>query len=537
MVRWQALQRIAVDLTESLRAADRYDRLLDVVRSVIPCDATALLTLQGGALVPLAIHGLSPQVLGMRFVPARHPRLQAILASPGPIRFPASSDLADPFDGLVDGAPDALAHVHDCLGCPLIAGGAVVGVLTADALAIDAFDGLDPDFLTALGAMAGAALHTARLIETVEGLAEQRGLVVKELSRRLAGAGSSEMLGASPAMERTRKEIEAVADTELPVLILGETGVGKELAARAIHAGSRRREAPFIQVNCAALPEGVIESELFGHVKGAFTGAVAARAGKFEIADGGTLFLDEIGELPLPVQAKLLRALQEGEIQRVGADHPLRLDVRIVTATNRELAREVAAGRFRADLYHRLDVFPLRVPPLRERRPDIPILAGFFLDRLRLQLGLAAVVLTPPALAALEAAAWPGNVRELDHVIARAALRTKLRVAPGAPLRIEVGDLDLGDAAAPDAGTPAAVGPGAAASAGVADDAAASPSTAQDVARGRISLPDAVARLKRDAVEATLADAGGNWAEAARRLGMDRGNLHHLARRLGITRS
>jgi len=507
-----ALQRIAVDLTESLRASDRYERLLEVVRSEIPCNATALLAYRDGELVPLATRGLARQVLGMRFAPARHPRLEAILTSPTPIRFPSNSPLPDPFDGLVE---DGLADVHDCLGCPLVAGGEVVGILTADALATDAFDDLDPQFLVALGALAGAALHTARLFETIEMLAERRGMVVQELTRTTRGAPGSEMLGTSPAMERVRREIEAVASTEFPVLILGETGVGKELAARAIHEGSRRREAPFIQINCAALPEGVIESELFGHVRGAFTGAVANRAGKFEIADGGTLFLDEIGELPLGAQAKLLRALQEGEVQRVGSDKPVRVDVRILTATNRDLAREVAEGRFRADLYHRLDVFPLQVPPLRDRAGDVEILAGFFLDRHRVQLGLARVSLAPEASALLAASAWPGNVRELDHAIARAVLRAKLRTKAG-PIRIEASDVDPAIELAP----------------------AAPPVTSaivQRVARGQLPLRDALEAVKREAIASTLDETGGNWAEAARRLGMDRGNLHHMARRLHIS--
>jgi len=512
---WSALQQLAIDLTESVGAADRYQRLLAIVRSVIPCDATALLVLRDGELWPLAVQGLSAQVLGMRFAPAHHPRLQTILRSAKPVRFPADSTLPDPFDGLVEGAPDALHEVHDCLGCPLIAGGQVIGVLTADALAIDAFDGLGEEFLVALGALAGAALHTARLIETIEALAEQRGLVVKELTRARGHSDGAQMLGVSPALELVRREIEAVATTEFPVLILGETGVGKELAARAIHDGSRRREAPLIQINCAALPEGVIESELFGHVRGAFTGAVANRAGKFELADGGTLFLDEIGELPLGAQAKLLRALQEGEVQRVGADKPIRVNVRIVTATNRDLAKEVAAGRFRADLYHRLDVFPLRIPPLRERRGDIAILAGFFLDRYRAQLGLPKVVLTAAATAVLEAGEWPGNVRELDHVIARAALRAQMRTPPGQVIKIDAIELD-----------PTA--PPASSSSDARD------ALPRKIARGQVTLRDAIEELKHDAVTQTLEETGGNWAEAARRLGMDRSNLHHMARRLGM---
>jgi anaerobic nitric oxide reductase transcription regulator len=512
---WPALQRIAVDLSESLCSADRYQRLLEVVRSAIPCDATALLALRDGELCPLAVHGLSPQVLGMRFSPADHPRFRTALDSARPVRFPAGSTLPDPFDGLVEGTPGALAAVHDCLGCPLVAEGQVIGVLTADALATDAFDGLDEAFLVALGALAGAALHTARLIETVEAVAERRGLVVKELMRTQGNAAGAQMLGVSAAMERVRQEIDAVAATEFPVLILGETGVGKELVARAIHDGSRRRDAALIQVNCAALPDGVIESELFGHVRGAFTGAVANRAGKFELADGGTLFLDEIGELPLGAQAKLLRALQEGEVQRVGADKPISVNVRIVTATNRDLAAEVASGRFRADLYHRLDVFPLRVPPLRERRGDVAILAGFFLDRYRAQLGLPKVVLTTAATEMLESSDWPGNVRELDHAIARATLRAQMRTQAGQPIKVDAIDLD-----------PSVV----------PTTAAESPREplARKVARGQLSLRDAVEELKRAAVAQALEETAGNWAEASRRLGMDRSNLHHMAHRLGV---
>ncbi len=513
---WVALQRIALSLTESLHASDRYDRLLEAVRAAIPCDATALLSLHDGVLVPLAVHGLSPQVLGMRFLPEAHPRLARIVQSPQPVRFPADSGLPDPFDGLVTRAPNGLSDVHDCLGCPLVADGRVVGVLTADALAVNAFDGLNQDLLVALGALAGATLHTARLIETIETLAERRGLVVRELTRASIDASASQMLGVSPAMELVRREIEAVSKTEFAVLILGETGVGKELAARAIHDGSPRREAPFIQINCAALPEGVIESELFGHVRGAFTGAVANRPGKFELADGGTLFLDEIGELPLAVQAKLLRVLQEGEVQRVGADKPFRVDVRILAATNRNLEDEMSHGRFRPDLYHRLSVFPLAIPPLRDRRGDVAVLAGFFLDRYRVQLGLPRVVLSPAANALLDAGTWPGNVRELDHVLARAVLRASMRAGRGEPVQIDETDLDP---------TIAKVAP---------LEAGPSP-LARKVAHGEVSLRGAIDELKRAAIAETLEAAGGNWAETARRLGMDRSNLHHLAKRLGVS--
>jgi anaerobic nitric oxide reductase transcription regulator len=509
-----ALLRIALDLTRSLYAGDRYQRLLEAVRAAIPCDATALMALHEGNLVPLAVHGLLPQVLGMRFAPSKHPRLDAIVRSEVPVRFPANSTLPDPFDGLVAGDSHSPGDVHDCLGCPLLVDGAVIGVLTADALASDAFDGLDQEFLMALGALAGAALHTTRLIETIEGLAEKRGLVVKELTRGASAYDSSHLLGVSPAMDLLRREIDTVATSELAVLILGETGVGKELVARAIHAGSTRREAPLIQVNCAALPESLVESELFGHVRGAFTGATATRPGKFEIADGGTLFLDEIGELPMAVQPKLLRALQEGEVQRIGADRTLRVDVRVVAATNRDLVSEVAQGRFRADLYHRLDVYPIRVPPLRERREDIAILAGLFIDRYRAQLGVGRVLLGPEALAVLEAGDWPGNVRELDHVLARAVLRAAARSTRGKPARIEAADLDVSPAPRP--------------TRDVEDR------LAHRAARGTLPLREAVDEFKRVIVARALAETDGSWVEAARRLGMHRSNLHHMAQRLGI---
>ena len=509
----RSLLGIATDLTRSLGARDRYQRVLRAVRALVPCDATALLALHERQLVPLATHGLLAQTLGMRFDLDAHPRLARIVASDRPVRFPSDSPLPDPFDGLVEGSPAALHEVHDCLGCPLVVDDAVVGVLTADALAVGAFDDLDPELLSALGALAGAALHTARLIETVEALAEKRGRVVEELTRTIAAPHASQLLGVSEVMERLRDEIDTVAASDLAVLITGETGVGKELAARAIHARSGRRDAPLIHVNCAALPESVIESELFGHVRGAFTGATADRLGKFEVADGGTLLLDEIGELPLSVQPKLLRALQEGEIQRVGSDALIRVDVRVVAVTNRSLADEVRAGRFRADLYHRLEVYPIRVPPLRERPEDLGVLAGHFLDRYRSRFGARQLILTTAAVEALRAHSWPGNVRELDHVLARAALRAVSRGSHGGLVEIAAGDLDLVEASAPLAEVDTLV---------------------TRATGGELSLRDAVDELKRDIIRRTLADSGGNWAAAARRLGMHRSNLHHLARRLGI---
>ncbi len=509
-----ALLSIAIDLTASLASEDRLSRVLDAVRAALPCDAAAVLELEGDDLIPVAIHGLAPEVLGRRFPRREHPRLDVVLARAAPVRFPADSPMPDPYDGLLLINPDATADVHACLGCPLVEGDEVIGVLTADALEPGAFDRIDERFLRMLGALTGAALNTGRLIEALERSSHRHQEVARVLQRAAAARDGGQLLGTSPAIQRVREEIELVAESDFAVLVTGETGVGKELVARAIHHHSRRSDEPLIDVNCAALPETIVESELFGHVRGAFTGADADRAGKFEIADGGTLFLDEVGELPAAVQPKLLRALQQGEIQRVGSDRTLQVDVRVVAATNRDLPAEVEAGRFRADLFHRLNMYPIRVPPLRERRSDIPILAGFFLDGYQRRLGLGPVRLTDGARQALVSAPWPGNVRELDHLLGRAVLRASAGTGRGDAVVIEAAHLQI---TTPTAGTDGEREPGPPSRAG-------RPQT----------LREAVEETKRRLITDAVVDHDGNWAAAARSLGMARGNLHHMARRLGL---
>ena len=242
------------------------------------------------------------------------------------------------------------------------------------------------------------------------------------LRAEVRGLQGSEIIGASRAMRPVLDAIAKVARTDATVLICGETGTGKELVARAVHAASARSAKALVTVNCAAVPANLLESEFFGHVRGAFTGATTAREGRFELADGGTLFLDEIGELPLDLQAKLLRVLQEGEFEPVGSSTPRKVDVRIIAATNRDLAAEVAAGRFREDLYYRLNVFPVVVPPLRDRGDDVVLLAGHFLLRSAVQLGCPPAVLDARDRGAVRAYRWPGNVRELQNVVERALI-------------------------------------------------------------------------------------------------------------------
>lgn len=261
-----------------------------------------------------------------------------------------------------------------------------------------------------------------RINQLSERLEQEKTYLTEELR---TSYNLGEIIGQSPAMQPVFTNISQVAPTDATVLILGETGTGKELVARAVHTRSSRRNRPIVKINCAALPAQLIESELFGHERGSFTGATEKRIGKFELADGGTLFLDEIGELPLELQAKLLRAIQEKEIERIGGKGPLRIDVRIIAATNRDLQQEVASGRFRSDLYYRLNVFPIVVPPLRERTDDIQPLALHFLRRISKKLGKPLTGIANDALQQIRAYSWPGNIRELEHVLERAAILSR----------------------------------------------------------------------------------------------------------------
>jgi transcriptional regulator with GAF, ATPase, and Fis domain len=275
---------------------------------------------------------------------------------------------------------------------------------------------------------AAVSIANARAFEEIDrlrGRLEEENLYLRE--EVTAALGMGEFVGESQALQHVLRQVELVAPTDAAVLITGESGTGKELVARAIHDRSPRKGRALIKVNCSAVPDALFESEFFGHVKGAFTGALADRPGRFEMADHGTLFLDEIGEVPLPMQAKLLRVIQEGEFERVGDTRTRRVDVRIIAATNRDLKREVEAGRFRQDLYYRLSVFPLHIPPLRERREDIPKLAIYFIAQSAKRMNRRAPRLTQAVLSQLATHSWPGNVRELQNVVERAVILTQGR--------------------------------------------------------------------------------------------------------------
>jgi DNA-binding NtrC family response regulator len=302
-------------------------------------------------------------------------------------------------------------------------------------------------FLTALsdsfekvrGFGAGAVDYVTKPFDAEELLARVRTHIA--LRRQIEGVrharraeAGSEIIGESAAMARVRERIAQVAPTDSTVLIQGETGTGKELVARAVHAASSRRTRPLVSVNCAALPRELVESELFGHEKGAFTGATQQRRGRFELAEGGTLFLDEVGELPAEAQAKLLRVLQEREFERVGGSRSLRADVRLVAATNRDLQEQVTAGVFRADLFYRLNVFPIQLPPLRERLEDIPRLVQSLADKAARRLGCELEAVSPAFIESARAHAWPGNIRELENAIERSLIMSGGRLLDGADL-------------------------------------------------------------------------------------------------------
>ncbi|MDB4951106.1 MAG: putative NtrC family two-component response regulator [Gemmatimonadetes bacterium] len=318
-----------------------------------------------------------------------------------------------------------------------------------------------------------------------------------------------EMVGRSAAMEAVRVLIGRVAPTDARVLISGESGTGKEVAASAIHRLSPRAGGPLIRLNCAAIPRDLVESELFGHERGSFTGATERRRGRFELASGGTLFLDEIGDLSLEAQAKLLRALEAGEIERVGGSETISVDVRILAATNKDLRAEVAGGRFREDLFFRLNVIPLHLPPLRERRDDVPLLVDHFLARHRARTGLKPPRLSPAATEVLVRHAWPGNVRELANILERLAILH-------ADAEVGAGELR---------GVLAGSGP-----APAGEDAAAYRDGDER------SLADRLDDYERRLLGGALDAADGSVAEAARRLRTDRANLYRRMRRLGIER-
>ena len=407
---------------------------------------------------------------------------------------------------------------------PLLSDERSLGVLFFMAAREAAFHELRRDLLEQVGSAVAVALDHCLAYEEVRDLRDRfvrENVYLQEEIRR--EHPFEELIGSSPTLRAALRKVEQVAPANTSVLILGETGTGKELIARAIHNRSARRDRPLVKVNCSAISAGLVESELFGHVKGAFTGALERRVGRFELADGGTIFLDEIGELPLETQVKLLRVLQEQEFEPVGSSRTIRVDVRVIAATNRDLQEAVRTGRFRPDLFYRLNVFPIEIPPLRERRADIPQLVIFFLSRFSRNLGKQISAVAPETMQHLSAYEWPGNVRELQNVIERAVV-----LCEGPVLEIDP-DLVLPSAATSRASEP------------ITPSGSAEPRPANERTGVRAAAPDDIAPLEEmerrhivAALESTAGVIHGSKG-AARILKLHPNTLRSRMEKLGIT--
>ena len=389
------------------------------------------------------------------------------------------------------------AGIQSVCCVPLITRSRVLGTLNIGSVRENAFGPADVDFLSQVAGQAAIAIENATAYQEIAELKDQLAkekLYLEDEIRTDRNFG--EIIGDSPAFKHVLDQVATVAPTDASVLILGETGTGKELIARAIHELSGRRGRTFVKLNCAAIPTGLLESELFGHERGAFTGAIAQKVGRFELAHQGTLFLDEVGDIPLELQPKLLRALQEHEFERLGGTRTIKVDVRLVAATNRDLPQMISAREFRTDLYYRLSVFPISIPPLRERAGDVPKLVRYFTQKYARRMNKPIENISQQTLEALTRYAWPGNVRELENLIERAVILTR-----GSTLEIPLSELRISP-----------------------DDKAA-PLTLEDAERGHI---------RRTLEQANWVVGGPNGAAA--RLGMKRTTLQSKMKKLGIAR-
>jgi len=480
---FQTLLRIGRDL-HALRATEPLARrLLELLLETVPAERAALLLLDRAG-EPAAAFARDRAGASTRFPLSRTLVERVVRERQAEL---ANDVLQGP--GWGDAESVRAARIRSLLAAPLLGPDGALGLLYLDTRqAGPRFDETHLELLTAIAGIASVALANTRHMEW---LAEEKD--------RLEEAIDHDLVGESPRMREIWRLLSRVAPSDSTVLLRGESGTGKEVAARTIHRKSRRASRPFVAINCATLSETLLESELFGHEKGAFTGAVMRKTGKFEVADTGTLFLDEVGEIPPPLQAKLLRVLQEKEFDRLGGARPVRVDVRVIAATNRDLETAIREGTFREDLFYRLNVISCTLPPLRERREDIPLLASHFAARFGFKLGRRVAGFTPEARALLQRYAWPGNVRELSNAVERAIV-----LGEGDLIRPE--DLPETILEAP---------PGA--------------------GRGPITrFHETVNETKKRLIVNAVRETGGNITKAAELLGLNANYLHRLISNLGL---
>jgi formate hydrogenlyase transcriptional activator len=432
--RWRVLLKVNNAVVTCLDRESLFEAIAGVLRDVIPFDRAALILddATGGDFKILRIAGpvpLAPDVPHAATWPRRGSRTQWIVEHKCPL---VTADLRE---GERFSEHDALIQQGflSALSVPLRAKDRIIGTLNVGSCDVGRYGESDSELLLAIADQVVLSIENMLAYEEITALKsrlEQENLYLQEESR--ADAAFADVVGESPAIQKVLASVRMVAGTDSTVLVTGETGTGKEVVVRAIHGLSGRKNKILVKVNCAALPSGVIESELFGHEKGAFTGALTRRIGRFELANGGTLFLDEVGDLPLELQAKLLRVLQEGEFERLGGTQTLKVNVRMIAATNRDLKRAVEEGRFRADLFYRLNVFPIAIPPLRERLEDVSRLTRHFAMVYASKMGKSIDTIGEKTLKRLTEYRWPGNVRELQNVVERAVI-----ISPGSRLEVD----------------------------------------------------------------------------------------------------
>lgn len=504
------------ELFKEMPSLVRLQRLVDVVQETFQSGAVALLKLENDSLKPITAKGLVAEALGRKFTISQHPRLSALMNSSGALRFPLDSPLPDPYDGLIADQPGTALPVHDCMGIQLNLKNKCWGLLTLDSLTPGTFNAQSLEKLERYRPIIEAIIRLSIAEEEMVSLQKDQFNFANNLEHTYEH--DLDIVGSSDEIKQILKELEIIAPSELPVLLLGETGVGKDIFAHFLHRKSKRSHNPLIYVNCATLTADTADSELFGHIKGAFSGAVADRKGRIEGAHLGTIFLDEIGLLSLPIQAKILRLLQTGELERLGSNKSIKVDIRFITATNRNLKKLVVKGDFRADLFHRLSVYPIPIPPLRERPQDISLLTGYFLELNRSRLGVRSLRLSEDAETALLSYPWPGNIRELEHAIRRAAVKTLSAGAkPEDIITLDSRSLDLQL-------------PNQFASQFLTVDNDQSLFTAVE----GMAMKDAVKSFQKALILKELENNEGSWSATARALKLDPSNLHKLAVKIGL---
>ena len=521
--RYQLLLNINNAVVTQLGLGNLLRATCDSLRKVIPHDAASI-SLYDPETEQLRLHSFDLQYASDLEEGALFP----LQGSPQGLAFTSHQPVLISHLNLEEfPAPQTRHAYNDGLrsGCiiPLIAHGRTFGTLDIASRTDNAFTGDDAELLTHIAAQIAIAVENAlayrEISQLKDKLAQEKLYLQEEIRSEM---NFDQIVGDSPALRQVLELVQTVAPSDSTVLLLGETGTGKELIARAIHDHSRRKNRTFVKLNCAAIPTGLFESELFGHEKGAYTGAICQKVGRLELADQGTLFLDEVGDVPLEIQPKLLRALQEREFERLGSTRTKKVDVRLVAATNRELESMMANREFRSDLYYRLNVFPIRIPPLRERREDIPVLARYFAQKFAQQMEKRIETIPAATMRALTEWDWPGNVRELGNFIERAVILTRggLLEVPLAELRRVAIDQATQPVASRDN-----------------DDIARIVKETINALDGKKSVTDGYAGKQREEIMRALADSKGRVGGedgAAARLGINRTTLLSRMKKLGL---